>query len=79
MKTKQSRKDWVISYLLSFGHITRNACLKSRITRLGAYVSELKSEGWKFEEGYYVGKRKKDYRYDLIKPSKEYRNYKAIK
>lgn len=48
MKNK-SQKERVIKKLLADGEITRNQCLKNYISRLGAIICTLKSEGWDFE------------------------------
>ncbi len=59
MKDK-SQKERVIKKLLADGEITRNSCLRNFISRLGAIICLLKSEGWDFEasnrDGDYVYK-----------------------
>ena len=62
MKDK-SQKERVIKKLLADGEITRNQCLSTfpAITRLGAIICLLKSEGWDFE----ASNRKGDYVYKI--------------
>jgi hypothetical protein len=61
----------VVGQLEKHGHITRNACLKVRITRLGAIIDELKRRGWEFTAGYYNG----DYVYKVISKPRAKKNY----
>lgn len=49
MKKKQTQKQRIEKRLLDVGHITRNECIRNYITRLSAYILELKDEGWEFE------------------------------
>lgn len=56
---KPSQKDRVVQRLLKVGYITRNECLSNYITRLSAYILELKEEGWVFETSNVNG----DYKY----------------
>lgn len=63
----KTQNDWVITQLLKYGKVSRNAALKRYITRLGAYICDLKSVGWKIEGGYVKTKNGKDYVYRLVK------------
>lgn len=49
MKTKLTQKQRIEKRLLDVGHISRNECIRNYITRLSAYILELKEEGWEFE------------------------------
>jgi len=44
-----SQKQRIIGQLQKYGFITRNACLKNYISRLGAIIFDLKQEGYEFE------------------------------
>ena len=46
---KLSQKERIKKRLLEVGHISRNDCIRNYITRLSAYILELKQEGWDFE------------------------------
>jgi hypothetical protein len=59
---KQTQKNRIINKLLKDGFITRNECLRNYISRLGAIISFLQDEGWKFEAFY----DKNDYKYKLL-------------
>lgn len=61
----KSQKERIIKKLLTDGYITRNECLSTfpAITRLGAIICTLKSEGWDFETKNVDG----DYMYKTIK------------
>lgn len=66
-----TQKQWVENKLIKNGKITRNECLRNYISRLGAIISMLKDDGYKFETGYVevetpFGKGK-DYEYRIIK------------
>jgi hypothetical protein len=58
MATNKSQKDRIVGVLLKTGKISRNACLRNYISRLGAIICVLKDEGWDFrpehEEGDYI-------------------------
>jgi hypothetical protein len=45
---KQSQLQFVINQLKLNGFVSRNFCLKERITRLGARINDLKKLGWDF-------------------------------
>lgn len=49
MKNKLNQKQRIINQLLKEGFITRNSCIRNYITRLSAYILDLKNEGWEFE------------------------------
>lgn len=60
---KKSQKERIISKLLKDGYITRNECLRNYISRLGAIICLLKSEGWDFDTKSENG----DYKYTVTK------------
>ena len=62
MKTK---KDWVIKQLLDNGRIGRNECLANYISRLGAVICDLKTEGFDFEAKYIKNNGGRDYVYTM--------------
>lgn len=45
----KDQKLWVIDRLLEHGGISRNTALKNYVSRLSAYILDLKKEGWEFE------------------------------
>ena len=46
---KKTQKEFVKAELAKKGFVTRNNCLRNYITRLSAYIFELKDEGFEFE------------------------------
>ena len=66
-----TQKQWVKNQLIKNGKITRNECLRNYISRLGAIISMLKDDGYKFETGYIKVETPfgtgKDYEYRIIK------------
>ena len=46
---RQTQLNIVKNYLKVKGSISRNYCLSIFISRLGAYVNQLNSEGWEIE------------------------------
>lgn len=73
MKTK---KNWVIKQLLDNGRIGRNECLANYISRLGAIIHELKTEGFDFEAKYVKNNGGRDFVYTMTNcpyKKKEYR------
>lgn len=62
---KNTQKAWILKQLRENGRITRNECLKNYISRLGARISDLKSEGWKIEGEFIKTTNGKDYVYTL--------------
>ncbi len=65
---KQSQIAWVYSQLKENGKISRNACLRKYISRLGAIVHTLRHDFNLTIEGGYVKRGKsKDFVYTLIK------------
>ena len=66
-----TQKQWVEQRLNANGKITRNECLRNYISRLGAIIAMLKSDGWEFETKYIDVKTPfgtgKDYQYTVIK------------
>lgn len=71
--------DIIKQQLLDNGEISRNWCLKNYISRLGAYIVDLKKQGWEFK----TEQRGGDYVYKLIKkpeitvPTKEVKQEQA--
>lgn len=59
---KQTQVDRVKQRLISNGFITRNECLRNRITRLAAIMDILKKRGWE----YTAEDKDDDYIYTLI-------------
>lgn len=60
---------FILGELKEQGYITRNTCLKRYITRLGAYMCQLKNEGLRFEARYIKSEfspNGQDYAYMLI-------------
>lgn len=64
---KQTQLTWIWYQLELNGFITRNQCLKHYISRLGARISDLKKEGYRFKTRYLKSRWGKDYVYFLIK------------
>ena len=62
-----NQQDRVIKKLRHDGFITRNECLKNFISRLGAIICSLQSEGWEFNREYIKTKGGKDYKYTVVK------------
>lgn len=56
-----TQKQWVENQLIKNGKITRNECLRNYISRLGAIISMLKDDGYKFETGYVEFETARDY------------------
>lgn len=44
--------DFIRNQLVKYGKIDRNTCLSRYITRLSAYIYDLKELGWQFKQGY---------------------------
>lgn len=56
-----TQKQFVVKKLNTDGYITRNFALRNYISRLGAIICDLKSEGWNIE-----GKNEdRDYIYEV--------------
>lgn len=65
----KSQLQFIEEHLNKHGFITRNFCLRRRITRLQARIFDLKCKGYVFSMGYM---KNGDYRYVLIsKPRKK--------
>lgn len=64
---KKTQKDWVISELIKKRKVSRNAALAKYITRLGAYIYELKEAGFEITGSYVKTKNGRDYVYFLKK------------
>lgn len=71
MKNK-TQKERVIGQLLKVGYISRNACLKNFISRLGAIICDLTKEGWEFDAKNVDG----DYVYYIVKTPYKTASYK---
>jgi hypothetical protein len=57
------QKKFIINQLLLKGQVSRNTCLKNYISRLGAFMCDLKEQGLKYEAGY--TENRKDYVYKI--------------
>lgn len=66
---KKTQLEWVLHRLTKYGHITRNQCLRAYISRLGAIIAKLKSQGYQFQAHYKTTKSGKDYVYKLTSRS----------
>ena len=64
---KESQLQFVIDQLKLNGHISRNLCLKERITRLGSRIWDLKKLGWDFETRWVKENGGKNFYYFAIK------------
>lgn len=71
MKIKETQINFILKELRKNGKISRNKCLKNYITRLSAYILELKKDGWIFYSGY---SKNGDYEYYVSYPKKYARN-----
>lgn len=63
----KTQNDWVVSQLEKKGVVSRNEALRQYITRLGAYICDLKHAGWKIKGHYVKTEKGKDYEYYLVK------------
>lgn len=73
---KLTQKIWVEGILFETKQISRNNCLQNYVSRLGAIIATLKSEGYEFEAEYIeyqtlMGWSGKDYVYTVTKFPKE--------
>jgi hypothetical protein len=64
---KKTQRDWVIAQLIKKGKVSRNQALARYITRLGAYICDLKAAGFDIVGHYVKTKNGQDYIYTLIK------------
>lgn len=69
---KLTQKIWVEGILFDTKKISRNHCLQNYVSRLGAIISKLKSEGYEFDADYVeyqtlMGWSGKDYVYTVTK------------
>lgn len=64
MKSKLTQEQRVINKLLRDGFITRNEALRVYISRLGAIVCSLQSQGYEFDAKY---DENRDYVYTMTK------------
>ncbi len=63
---KQTQKDWVLNQLIKKNKISRNACLKRYISRLGAIICDIKAEfGFEITGAYKQTNNGRDYIYYL--------------
>ena len=53
----------ILEQLRANGYVSRNWCLSQGVTRLGAYIADLKAEGYEFTANYDKG----NYEYHLVK------------
>ena len=65
MSEKNTQKTFVLKHLLEHGTISRNFCLKCYISRLGALIHLLKTEGLNIIPE--TGRNHGDYVYRLVK------------
>lgn len=63
----ETQLDFVIRHLNMHGYVTRNTCLKSYISRLGALINILEKKGYKFQAKYVTTPNGKDYKYTWLK------------
>lgn len=66
----KSQINWIVSQLKEKGEISRNTALKNYISRLGAYIWDLKKEGWKFKTETVKTPYGKDYVYKVVSEPK---------
>lgn len=73
---RMTQREFIENHLHALGEISRNFCLRSFISRLGAIILDMKKDGWEFKTEYRevptpFGKGK-DYFYIVVKyPDKE--------
>lgn len=48
MTNRTTQRRFIEDRLLSNGRVSRNDCLANFISRLGAYICDLKRDGWEF-------------------------------
>lgn len=65
-KMKKTQLQFVKDYLLEHGSISRNYCLQQYISRLGARIADLRSEGWQIEGKWKKTERGKDFVYHTV-------------
>jgi ribosomal protein S8 len=65
---KNTQKTLILQRLKETGSVSRNWCLKNYISRLGAIIQQLESEGYQFSAEYVKDKQSgyKDYVYTLM-------------
>lgn len=64
-KKLQTQEEWVIDQLKTTGKISRNDCLKTYISRLGAIICHLKKIGYVFETNYVTTPFGQDFVYSV--------------
>ena len=62
----ETQEEFVLRVLKAQGFITRNFCLQRYISRLGAYICQLKKQGYVIGGYHHKTQNGTDYRYDLI-------------
>ncbi len=67
---KQKQLAFILRKLKQQGFITRNQCLENYLSRLGAYMNDLKKQGLKFKARYIKRGEGKDYIY-ILKPKQK--------
>lgn len=60
----KGQERWIKQQLRENGRVTRNEAVRNYITRLGAYIVDLKHAGWKIKKGRYTEDRR-DFVYEL--------------
>ena len=63
----KDQEQFIVNQLKLNGFISRNFCLQERITRLGAYICDLKKKGWEFESKYVKENGGKNFYYYVTK------------
>lgn len=63
---KKTQEQWTIDQLLNNGEVSRNAALQNFITRLGAIICNLNSEGWEIRGHFRKYNHGKDFVYTLV-------------
>ncbi len=66
MRKQKIQFNFVKNHILENGSISRNFCLHKYMTRLSAYILDLKKEGFEIKGKYIKNKNGKDYVYTLI-------------
>ena len=64
---QKTQLDWVKNELFNKGRVSRNNAIKRYISRLGAYVCDLRQAGFEITGEYVKKNGGKDFVYTLIK------------
>ncbi len=67
MIKKATQKEKVIAKLNADGEVSNFWAMSNYLLRLGARISDLKSEGWEFEGSFGEGPYKKNFTYKVLK------------